>query len=97
MVEARQQCVIDDEGQRQDGEYCGPGGDDAADAIAVEDGLDHHDDPQPDKKPQRVTPHGDGAASARRGKRDRRYSGAKREKGHDAAVEGVGGIIAVRF
>ena len=49
-----------------------------------------HHQPQPDKKPQRITPHREGAAAAHGDERDHGDAGPEREQCHDAAVEGVG-------
>ena len=63
------------------------------DAIGVERSAHDHHDPKAEEQPKRITPHGNGAASAQCRQRDHNGTRPEREERHDAAVEGVGGEI----
>ena len=68
--------------------------DHVGEARAVERARARQHDPKPEKKPERIAPHGNCAAAADGNQRDHGETGAEREQCHDAAVESVGEILA---
>ena len=90
VIDERQHRVIDDKDDGEDGEHDAPVRDHVGKSRAVERGARHQHDPKPDKKPQRIAPHGKCAAAADGNQRDHGEAGAEGEQRHDAAVEGVG-------
>ena len=97
VVDQRQHGIIDDEGKRHNGEHRAPCGNYPSDTIAVEQRANRHHDPSSDIEPQRIAPHGDGAAAGHGGESDRGGAGPEGQKRHDAAVEAIGSKIGAGF